>query len=88
MEAVLLEVVQQAVREIPGMVAEPAPNVEFDPGFGESGLGFTVNSRWRSSPAQFGVRNEMRRRILRRFREEGIGIPYPIADGVSARRRR
>jgi small-conductance mechanosensitive channel len=26
---------------------------------------------------QFGVRNELRKRILRRFRQDGIEIPFP-----------
>ena len=70
-EAMLLEVVQRGVNEIPGMVAEPAPNVQFDPGFGDSGLGFTVNYQIAEFARQFGVRNELRRRILRRFGRRG-----------------
>jgi small-conductance mechanosensitive channel len=27
--------------------------------------------------AQFGVRNELKRRIFRRFRQDGIEIPFP-----------
>jgi small-conductance mechanosensitive channel len=75
-EAILLEVVQQAVKEVPGMVADPPPNVAFDPGFAESGLGFTVNYQVAEFVAQFPVRNEMRKRIYRRLREEGVEIPY------------
>jgi small-conductance mechanosensitive channel len=75
-EATLLEVAQQAVKEVPGMVADPPPNVMFDPGFAESGLGFTVNYQVAEFVAQFPVRNEMRKRIYRRLREEGIEIPY------------
>jgi small-conductance mechanosensitive channel len=75
-EAILLEVVEQAVKEVPGMVADPPPNVMFDPGFSESGLGFTVNYQVAEFVAQFPVRNEMRKRIYRRLKEEGIEIPY------------
>jgi small-conductance mechanosensitive channel len=75
-EAILLEIVERAVKEVPGMVAEPPPNVMFDPGFAESGLGFTVNYQVAEFVAQFPVRNEMRKRIYRRLREEGIEIPY------------
>jgi small-conductance mechanosensitive channel len=49
--------------------------VQFEPGFGESGLGFTVNYHVAEFAAQSGVRNELRKRILRRFLEEGIEIP-------------
>ena len=40
-ERVLLEIGTAAAKDIPGMLAEPAPSVAFDPGFGESSLGFT-----------------------------------------------
>jgi len=76
-EAVLLDVVQKAVLEIPGMLAEPAPSVAFDPGFLDSGLGYSVNYQVAEFGVQFAVRNEVRRRILRRFRDEKIQIPYP-----------
>jgi small-conductance mechanosensitive channel len=76
-EAILLDVVESAVKEVPGMAAEPAPNVMFDPGYVESGLGFTVNYQVAEFVAQFGARNEMRKRIYRRLREEGIEFPYP-----------
>lgn len=76
-EAMLLELAQKAVLEVAGMAAEPAPHVQFDPGFAESGLGFTVNFHVAEFVAQFGVKNELRKRIYRRFREEGIEIAYP-----------
>jgi small-conductance mechanosensitive channel len=88
-EAVLLEVVQQAVPEVSGMVGEPAPNVMFDPGFGEAGLGFTVNFQVAEFVAQFGVRNEMRKRIYRRLKAEGIEIARgtKVVEVVEARPR-
>lgn len=76
-EQVLLDVALKAVSEVAGMVADPAPSVAFDPGFGESWLGFTVNFHVSEFANQFGVRNELRKRILRRFKEEGIELPYP-----------
>lgn len=76
-EAILLDVIGRGLKEIEGMAAEPAPSVMFDPGFGESGLGFTVNFQVVEFTAQFGVRNELRKRIFRRLRAEGIEIPYP-----------
>jgi small-conductance mechanosensitive channel len=76
-ESILLDVVRRGVKEISGMLEEPAPNVQFDPGFGDSGLGFTVNYQIVEFASQFGVRTEMRKRILRRFLEEGIEIPFP-----------
>ena len=63
--------------EIPGMVADPPPGVTLDPGFGESGLGFTVGFQIAEFANQFGVRHQLRKRILKRFRQEGIAIPFP-----------
>jgi small-conductance mechanosensitive channel len=76
-ERVLAEVLTQAAGEVPGMLAEPAPGVAFDPGFGDVGMGFTASFHVADFASQFPVRNELRKRVLRRFRAEGIGIPYP-----------
>ncbi|HUI53808.1 MAG TPA: mechanosensitive ion channel family protein [Bryobacteraceae bacterium] len=76
-ERVLLEVATQGAGEIAGMMTDPAPSVAFDPGFGESSLGFTIGFQVTEFANQFTVRNELRRRILRRFRQEGIEIPFP-----------
>jgi len=76
-ERVLLDVAAQGAREIPGMLADPAPSVTFDPGFGDSALGLTLNYQVAEFASQFSVRDELRRRIFRRFREEGIRIPFP-----------
>jgi small-conductance mechanosensitive channel len=74
-EQVLLELGTAGAHDIPGMLAEPAPSVAFDPGFGESSLGFSLNYNVAEFANQFGVRNELRRRILRRFRQEHIELP-------------
>jgi len=76
-DALLLEVLQVGVNEIPGMLAEPAPSVEFEPGFVDAGMGFTANFQVSEFANQGPVRKELRRRVLRRFRAEGIAIPYP-----------
>ncbi len=76
-ERVLLEVARQGAEDIPGLLAEPAPAVMFDPGFGDSALGFTLLFQVAEFSNQYRVRHELRKRILRRFREEGIGIPFP-----------
>jgi small-conductance mechanosensitive channel len=76
-ERILLEIGTHAVLEIPGLLADPQPSVAFEPGITESGLGFTLNYQVAEFGAQANVRNELRRRVLRRFREEGIGTPFP-----------
>jgi len=76
-ERVLLEEAQTAAREIPGMLAEPAPGVTFDPGFGDWALGFTLGYSVQEFNDQFRVRHELRKRILKRLRREKIDMPYP-----------
>jgi small-conductance mechanosensitive channel len=82
MEAMLLEVVQQAAAEVPGMLADPAPGVGFDPGFVDSGYSFTVGFQVAEFADQPRVRNEVRKRVARRLRAENIGIPYPMRTVV------
>ena len=76
-ERVLLEEAQAAAREIPGMLADPAPGVSFDPGFGEWALGFTLGYNVQEFADQFRVRAELRKRILKRLYQEKIEMPFP-----------
>src|SRR5215469_4728773 len=73
-ESVLLDVARRASTEVPGMLADPVPSVSFDPGFGDFSIGFSINFQASEFSQQFNVRQELRRRILRRFRQEGIEI--------------
>lgn len=76
-ERILLEIAVQGSKDISGMSADPAPSISFDPGFGDSSLGFTIGFQVAEFANQFGVRNELRRRIYRRFQAESIEIPFP-----------
>jgi small-conductance mechanosensitive channel len=76
-ERVLLDIGRQGAPEIPGMRSEAEPAVAFDPGFTDCGLGFSLNYQVIDFASQASVRNELRRRILRRFRTEGIVLPFP-----------
>jgi small-conductance mechanosensitive channel len=76
-ERILTNVAKEAIGQVPGLLAEPAPGVSLDPGFGDFALGFTLGFQVAEFADQYGVRNELRKRILRRFREEGIRIPFP-----------
>lgn len=76
-ERVLVEIAEGAKGDIGGLLVDPPPVVVFSPGFGESALGFTVAFQVAHFTDQFGVQNELRKRIYRRFREEGIAFPFP-----------
>ena len=69
--------VEKTALPIPGLLADPGPNVRFIPGFGESSLDFTLICQVREFTDQFTVQHELRKRIFKRFQQEGIVISYP-----------
>jgi small-conductance mechanosensitive channel len=77
-EALLVDEARRAADEVAGLLAEPAPSAKLIPGFGEYSLEFTLGCHVASFVDQYEVQHELRKRILRRFRVEGIEIPYPI----------
>jgi len=78
LDRVVIEEVKSAVGEIPGLLAEPEPRNRLNPGFGESALNFTLIVAVTELEAQFAVTDLLRRRMLRRFRTEGIRMPFPM----------
>src|SRR5712692_131581 len=76
-ERVLAEEAATAAKEVPGLLAEPAPFARLIPGFGESSLDFSLVCQIASFVDQYLVQHELRKRILRRLRAEGIEMPYP-----------
>lgn len=76
-EKILVEETKKAVGEIPGLLGEPEPFVRFIPGFGESSLDFTLICQVKEFVDQYLAQHELRKRIFRRFKEEGIEIPFP-----------
>jgi small-conductance mechanosensitive channel len=78
-EKILLEVAEEARREgVEGLLSAPEPAVRFIPGFGESSLDFSLVVHLRQLADQFAVQSELRKRILKRFDQEGIQIPFPV----------
>lgn len=76
-ERILVEEAKKGALDIPGLLGEPEPFVRFIPGFGESSLDFTLICQVREFTDQYTAQHELRKRIFRRFREEGIEIPFP-----------
>lgn len=76
-ERILVEEARKGAQDIPGLLAEPEPVVRFIPGFGESSLDFTLTCHVREFVDQYLAQHELRKRIFKRFNEEGIEIPYP-----------
>ncbi len=76
-EKILIDEALNGAKEIPGLLADPAPAVRFIPGFGSSSLDFTLNCQVSEFVDQYRVQHELRKRILLRFRRENIEIPFP-----------
>jgi small-conductance mechanosensitive channel len=81
-EAVLLDEVTSAVGHIKGLLAEPAPYVRFMPGPGDWALGFQVNFNVAEFSDQNLVQSELRKRVVKRLRAEGISMPFPTRTVV------
>ncbi len=77
-ERILIEEAVSGAKEIPGLLAEPAPFVRFIPGFGGSSLDFTLICQVAEFVDQYLAQHELRKRIFKRFQREGIEIPFPI----------
>lgn len=75
-ETLIVETARSAADEISGLLREPPPIV-FIPGFGENSMDFTLNCRIRDISDRIAVGHGLRKRILKKFREEGIEIPFP-----------
>jgi small-conductance mechanosensitive channel len=89
-EKILVDEAMRAAGEVPGLLADPAPFVRFIPGLGESSLDFTLICQVREFVDQYLAQHELRKRIFRRFRDEGIEIPFPqrvvhVRDGGGGR---
>lgn len=76
-ERILIEEAKRGVGEIPGLLRDPEPFVRFLPGFGDSSLDFTLICQVQEFVDQYLVQHELRKRIFKRFQEEGIEIPFP-----------
>ena len=78
LERVLVEEGKKALKEVPGMLTDFEPVVRFMPGFGDFSLNFVFVFRVKEFVDQYFVQHELRKRIIKRFRQEGIEIPFPI----------
>src|SRR5690606_30409133 len=68
--AVLLDIVGEQA----GILKNPVPTVDFS-GFAENSLNFVVRAVVPDITGTLAFTNEMRFRIVERFREEGIALP-------------
>lgn len=76
-EKVTIEVAKEVMKEVEGAVPEFEPFIRYN-AFGESSINFNVILRAKDYVSQFIVRHEFIKRLQKRFKEEGIEIPFPI----------
>ncbi len=77
-EKVLLEAAQEAIRDgLEGLLSNPSPSVALIPGFGQSSLDFSLSVQVRQFTDQYPVQSDLRKRILKKFQEAGIDMPFP-----------
>jgi small-conductance mechanosensitive channel len=66
-----------AIGEVKGLAEQPGPSVLFSPGPGDSALVFQVNFTVDAFGEQDAVKSELRRRLFKRLKAEGITMPAP-----------
>jgi small-conductance mechanosensitive channel len=74
-EQLLVEEAVAGALDIPGLLSDPAPFVRFIPGFGPNSLDLTLICQVAGFVDQYLVQHELRKRIFRRFRRDGIEMP-------------
>jgi small-conductance mechanosensitive channel len=76
-ERVTIEVGREVMREVQGGVPAFEPFIRYHT-FGDSSINFTVILRTNEFTGQYLVKHEFIKRLHRRYRDEGIEIPFPI----------
>lgn len=76
-ERVTCEVAKETMREVQGGVPEFNPFVRYNH-FDASSINFTVIMRGKDFVTQYLITHEFIKRLHRRYKQEGIVIPYPI----------
>ena len=79
-EKIVMEEVYNLAKENDKLLLDPAPVLRFIPGFGDSSLNFTLYFSTANYEDSFLVQSELRKRIFKRLKKEGIEIPYPQLD--------
>lgn len=76
-ERVTIDVAQKVMAEVEGGVAAFEPFIRYHT-FGESSINFTVILRTREVVNRYLITHEFVKKLHKRFKEEGIVIPFPI----------
>ncbi|NJK78395.1 MAG: mechanosensitive ion channel family protein [Chloroflexaceae bacterium] len=76
-ERVTIEVANEVMREVEGGVPEAECFIRYND-LSDYSVRFTVILRGQEFVSQYLIKHEFIKRLMRRYREEGIVVPYPI----------
>jgi small-conductance mechanosensitive channel len=76
-EAVTIDVARSVMKEIEGGIPEFEPFIRYNK-FDDSSINFAVVLRGKEFSNQYLIRHEFIKRLQKRYRQEGIEIPFPI----------
>jgi small-conductance mechanosensitive channel len=76
-ESVTIEVAREVMKEVKGGVPDSEASITYKK-FGDSSINFDVNLHVKEFVDQYTVKHEFIKRLHKRYREEGIDIPFPV----------
>ncbi len=80
-ERVTIETAKEVMNEVQGGVKDFTPFVRFHT-FNDFSIDFTVILRTNEFINQYLIKHEFIKRLHKRYREEGIEIPFPIRNVI------
>ena len=80
--AVVLETLKAAAREVPEVVASPAP-LAYILGTDDYGVSYLLKFWIQDYQRKFSIQTEVGRRVWYKFRRQGISIPVPVAGDLA-----
>ncbi|MDX1920342.1 MAG: mechanosensitive ion channel family protein [Candidatus Caenarcaniphilales bacterium] len=75
-EKVTIDVAKQIMKEVEGAVPDFSPFIRYN-GFGDFAINFSVILRAKDYDSQFLIIHEFIKRLQKRYKQEGIIIPFP-----------
>ena len=76
-EKVTIEVAEEVMREVSGSIPEFKPFIRYHT-FADFSINFTVILRVKEFVSSYLIKHEFIKRLHKRYKEEGIEIPFPI----------
>lgn len=77
-EKIILDLLNENLKNIPGTLTTPTPSIVLNPGFSEYALTFTLTVHIEQYSDPGPILGAVRKLIIKKFKEEKIIIPYPI----------